>query len=60
MTKTVEPSTEIDKAVKDMLKLIKPETPPDTVCKIITTAISWEKAKHSINDEREPFDPDTL
>ena len=46
----------------DKVKAKKAEdgVPPDVAVKIINTAIAWEKVKHHIQDEREPFNPDDL
>ena len=59
------PNPDIDAAIKSLMNKVKagkPEdgVPPDVAVKIINTAIAWEKVKHHIQDEREPFNPDDL
>ena len=53
------PNKEIDKAIKNLLAGIDKNTPPDTACKIVAVAISWEKTKMSATRPRQ-FDPDEL
>lgn len=58
------PSPEIDDAIKTMMRRLKKTgedaLPPDIAVKVINTAIAWEKVKHHIKDEVNPFDPDNL
>jgi hypothetical protein len=54
------PNKEIDKAIEKLLKSIGTDTPPDTACKIVNTAIAWEKVKIGSTDNKHSFDPDEL
>jgi hypothetical protein len=54
------PNVEIDKAIKDLLSGIKKDTAPDTACKIVNTAIAWEKVKLGAINPKRTFDPDEL
>lgn len=58
------PNPAIDKAIETMMAKLKKSgdegVPPDVAVKIINTAIAWEKAKHSIVDAENPFDPDLI
>lgn len=53
------PNEEIDKAIQALLKRIDKEMAPDTVCKIIATAMTWEKIKLGATRPHS-FDPDEL
>lgn len=54
------PNNEIDKAIKNLLARIDKDLPPDTACKIVAVAISWEKTKLGATDNKRYFDPDEL
>lgn len=60
----VPPNPDIDEAIKTMMKKLKGKgdesMPPDVAVKVINTAIAWEKVKHQIRDETDPFNPDDL
>jgi hypothetical protein len=53
------PNKDIDRAIKKILKDID-EVPIDLRCKLLNTAIGWEKVKNQIREKDEDFDPDQL
>jgi hypothetical protein len=53
------PNSTLDKAVKELLKAAE-DQPFDMRCKAINSAVAWEKAKHSILNKDDDFDPDSL
>ena len=53
------PNKGIDTAIKRMLKDLEGQ-PIDMQVKVINCAVGWEKCKHAIKDEDEPFDPDSM
>ena len=55
------PNSEIDKALKKLMKKLDGDTVPvDVAVKVINSAIAWEKVKHAITDKPDPFDPDEM
>lgn len=55
------PNSTIDKALKKLLKnLDDDKVPIDVAVKVINSAVAWEKVKHGILGQEDPFDPDEL
>lgn len=54
------PNPTLQAAIKKMLERLETEKPPlDVATKVLSVAISWEKAKHAImGEDKTPFDPD--
>jgi hypothetical protein len=53
------PNKDLDKAIKDIIKKAA-EGPIDIYLKALNTAISWEKTKHGILTDDDPFDKEEL
>jgi hypothetical protein len=59
MTSEDSPNKQLDSAINQLLKDSK-DQPFDMRCKAMNTAIAWMKAKHSIMDKGDGFDPDEI